>query len=92
MSENKASRTASIGPATGVVDCVRCGSTYLERFEGEVSIHLAGLEDLDKSPTWLFPKMVVCLNCGAAHFVVPRPELRVLVKFSERSECSQGAE
>lgn len=62
------------------VNCPWCGSTNLGKFEGEVSIHIAGLEDLDRSPAWLFPKLVVCLDCGNAHFAVPDGELRLLTE------------
>jgi hypothetical protein len=31
---------------------------------------------------WVFPKIVVCLNCGFAEFTVPERELQVLSQGS----------
>jgi hypothetical protein len=43
-------------------------------------IHFPGLKNIDKPVVWLFPEIVVCLNCGTAEFVVPEAELRLLAK------------
>jgi hypothetical protein len=36
--------------------------------------------NLDKPVVWVFPKVVVCLDCGTAEFAVPETELRLLAK------------
>jgi hypothetical protein len=38
-------------------------------------IHFSGLKNLDKSGVWVFPKLLVCLDCGYSHFTVPEREL-----------------
>ena len=43
-------------------------------------IHFLGLKNIDKSVVWVFPKVVVCLDCGTAEFTVPEAELRLLAK------------
>jgi len=45
-----------------------------------MAIHFPGLKDIDKPVVWVFPELVVCLDCGAAEFVVPEAGLRQLVK------------
>lgn len=82
MLDERASRARSNRRTQGVEDvhCPWCGSTNLGKFEGEVSIHFAGLEDLGRSPAWVFPKLAVCLDCGNAHFTVPDAELRLLTE------------
>jgi hypothetical protein len=45
-----------------------------------MGIRSRGLKGLDKPVIWVFPELIVCLNCGAAEFVVPEAELRVLAK------------
>jgi hypothetical protein len=55
-----------------------CGSGNQQRFGAEMSIHFPGLEGLKKPIVWVFPKLVVCLDCAFAECNVPEPELRVL--------------
>jgi len=46
----------------------------------EIAIHFPGLQNLDEPAIFIFPKLVVCRNCGTAEFVVPENELRSLTK------------
>jgi len=45
-----------------------------------MAIHYPGLKSIDKPVVWVFPELVVCLDCGTAEFAVPEAELRVLAK------------
>jgi len=65
--------------------CQACGSERLRTFDGEMALHFPGLEGLDEPIVWVFPKVLVCLNCGAAQFVVPEAELSVLAEDRSRS-------
>ena len=47
-------------------------------FNGEIGTHFPGLKGLDKPIVWVFPKLLVCLDCGFAEFTVPEKELQVL--------------
>jgi hypothetical protein len=58
--------------------CKRCASDRQGSFNGEIALHFPGLEGLDKPIVWVFPKVVVCLRCGLAEFIVPEGELVVL--------------
>ena len=60
--------------------CRSCHSANKRIFNGEVAIHFSGLKGLDKPIVWVFPKLVVCLNCGFTEFAVPEAELRRLVE------------
>jgi len=60
--------------------CNACGSDRLSKFNGELAIHLPGWKGLIENIVWVFPKILVCLNCGAAQFVVPEAELSTLGK------------
>lgn len=55
--------------------CASCGSESFGQFESEITIHSPHLKDVDKHPVSVFAKLSVCLSCGQAHFVVPRPQL-----------------
>ena len=50
------------------------------KFSAEMAIHFLELENIDKPVVWLFPEVVVCLDCGTAEFAVPEAELRQLTK------------
>jgi hypothetical protein len=60
------------------VACDGCGSAYQSTFNGEVAIHFPGLQGLDKPIVWVFPKLLVCMDCGLTEFMVPGTELCVL--------------
>jgi hypothetical protein len=62
--------------------CKGCHSDEQSVFNGEIAIHFPGLEGLNKSIVWVFPKLVVCLHCGFAEFAVPERELQVLTQGS----------
>jgi len=56
-----------------------CGvSSTVKRFGAEVALHFPGLDGLKKPIVWVFPNVEVCLDCGAAEFVMPERELTVL--------------
>jgi len=57
------------------VPCHSCGSPHVEEFESEISLYSRRLKHIDKRPVLVFTKSFVCLNCGNAEFVVPRPRL-----------------
>jgi len=60
--------------------CHSCGSDKRGMFTAEIAIHFPGFKGLDKPHVWVFPQVVVCLNCGSAEFLVPENELRALAK------------
>jgi len=60
------------------MDCKQCGSENRRTFNGEVAIHFGGLQGLNKPIVWVFPKVVVCCDCGLTEFTVPEKELAVL--------------
>ena len=60
--------------------CQSCGSENLAKFGGEVAIHFRGLNNLDKPIVWVFPELLICLDCGIAQFAVPEAKLRLLEK------------
>jgi hypothetical protein len=60
--------------------CKSCGSGNQSKYTGELSMHFPGLKDIDKPAVWVFPQIVVCLDCGRAEFIIPEAELRQLAK------------
>jgi hypothetical protein len=65
--------------------CKRCRSEHQSNFDAEVGIHFPGRKGLDKPLVFVFPKLVVCLDCGSTEFAIPETELRVLREEKGRS-------
>jgi len=55
--------------------CKRCSSDHQSEFTSEMNLHFPGYEGLTKPTVWLFPKVVVCLDCGFAEFTVSLTDL-----------------
>ena len=60
--------------------CKRCDSRNQSTFKSEVAIHFPGLNGLDKPLVFVFPELVICLQCGLTEFTVPEKELRLLAQ------------
>jgi hypothetical protein len=60
--------------------CRWCESVNRSKFTGEMGIHFPGLKNIDKPVVWVFPEVVVCLDCGMTQFAVPEAELRLHAK------------
>ena len=58
--------------------CKSCGSVNQRRFTAEMGIHFPGLKNIGKPVVWVFPELVVCLDCGIAEFAVPEDKLFIL--------------
>lgn len=56
----------------------KCSSKNRGPFTAEVAIHFPGMEGVNKPIVWVFPELLVCLDCGLAEFVVSERELDVL--------------
>jgi hypothetical protein len=68
------------------VACAFCGFQNQEKFWTEIAIHSC---DLHGPLVVVFPKILVCMNCGkpefAEEFVIPDKELRLLSKRGHAS-------
>ena len=71
--------------------CKQCASGELKNFNGELAIHVPGLEGLNKPIVWAFPKLRVCLSCGFVEFVVPDEPLEQLRKVVALTQSRASA-
>jgi hypothetical protein len=55
--------------------CRSCGSPNQRKFNAEINLHFLGPDGLEKPAVWLFPSVVVCMDCGFAEFSTPKAEL-----------------
>jgi hypothetical protein len=60
--------------------CPACSSANQAEFSAEINIHLRGRENIDDPGILLFPKLLVCLDCGSSRFFTPAAELPHLAR------------
>lgn len=58
--------------------CRSCGSENQTKSSAEINIHFSGLTNLDKPAVLVFPKLLVCLDCGFTGFTMAETELGLL--------------
>lgn len=58
--------------------CPRCEFPQLQPFPAEINIHFPGWKGLNKPTVWVFPQLLVCLNCGLTQFSLSQSELQRL--------------
>jgi hypothetical protein len=65
------------------MSCKSCQSQNQSNLNGEIAIHFPGLKGLDKPIVWVFPKLLVCLDCGFTEFAIPETELRLIAESDQ---------
>ena len=65
-----------------------CSSGNQSEFGSEILIHFGGLTNLDRRSVWVFPKLLVCLDCGFSRFTIPKCELDVLARGALENKTS----
>jgi hypothetical protein len=63
--------------------CKSCASESQRHFPAEINIHLGGLTNLSQPGVWVFPRLLVCTDCGFAEFTIPEKETARLSKRDE---------
>ncbi len=70
------------------ISCGVCGSPKQLEFTAEMIIHFKRLANLDKPGIWVFPKLLICSDCGISRFSVPQDALELLAERTPASEAS----
>jgi hypothetical protein len=68
------------------MSCPSCKLDNQMQFSAEILVHLGGLKNLNKSGVCVFPKVLVCLDCGFSQFTVPKADLALLASDSPNNE------
>ena len=58
--------------------CTSCSSIRQAEFGAEINIHFRGLQNIEHPGVLVFPKILVCLDCGFSRFTAPEAELALL--------------
>ena len=71
----------AVGLATATSEnfmCMSCASSNQAEFTAEMLVHFGGLKKVERPGVLLFPKLLICLDCGFLQSTVPAPELALL--------------
>ena len=60
------------------MSCPSCLSSNQMEFPAEIAIHFSGPKNLDRPGPFVFPQLLVCLECGFAGFTIEESELSLL--------------
>ena len=60
--------------------CPSCLSSNQQEFPAEINIHFPGRTNWTQPTVWVFPKILVCLDCGASLFTTSKDELTRLAQ------------
>jgi len=72
--------------------CLLCASPNLSEFPAEINIHFPGVKNLDRPTVFVFPKLLVCLDCGFTRFTTPETELALLAGRAPTTETATAPE
>lgn len=70
--------------------CKSCGAPNQNALSAEMEIHVPGLENLDRPAVWLFPRILVCMDCGFAEFLVPEDKFQCLELDQNRAVAASN--
>ena len=70
------------------MSCKSCMSLNQREFASETNIHCSGVENLETPSVLVFPKLLVCTDCGFTEFAIARADLELLTRGESSSETS----
>ena len=69
--------------------CYMCNSENQKEFPSEIAIHFPGKGNLSVPHVFVFPSLLVCLDCGFTGFSIPQGDLRRLTELSAAEPSPQ---
>jgi hypothetical protein len=66
--------------------CPSCQSSNQSEYPVEMAIHFPGRENLCRSHLFIFPTVLICLDCGFSRFITPETDLRLARMTKARGE------
>lgn len=66
--------------------CTGCHSPNQAEMNTEINIHYSGLAYPGDPGLFVFPRVIVCLDCGVSQFTVGEDELAQIVAHSRKQK------
>ena len=73
------------------MSCLSCASGNQAEFPAEINVHFPSLKNLERPAVLVFPKLLVCLDCGFSQFTIPEKELALVAGGVPTTEASTTA-
>jgi len=70
---------------TVISQCKSCASSNLIELNSAICLHSTGTRGLTKDAIFAFPKLVVCLDCGATQLTLSAAELQLVRERGART-------
>lgn len=64
--------------------CHSCHSENVREYSAEINIHFPGMKGLNIPTVWIFPRILVCMDCGETRFEIPESERKELAERDYR--------
>jgi hypothetical protein len=64
--------------------CKACASSELTELDAEICIHFPGLKGLNVEPFFVFPILILCLDCGFIQSTLSDKELKRVRQGKEK--------
>jgi len=61
----------------------------MREYSGEMNIHFPGWDGLTIPTVWVFPRLLVCVDCGQAQFTIPDEERKTLIERDYRGWANE---
>jgi len=74
------------------MSCPSCQTQSRNEYKSEIAVHFSGRENLNKPHVFLFPTILICMNCGFAEFRVEEKDLRELATRSTLARTDRASE
>jgi hypothetical protein len=71
--------------------CPSCHSRKIREYNAEINVHFPGMNGLTIPTVWVFPRVLVCLDCGQAQFTIPDAERKTLIERDWRGWAAKAA-
>jgi hypothetical protein len=72
------------------MSCPSCASDHQEILFAEMVVHNRGLKNLDKPGVWVFPELLVCVECGFSSFTAPEAVLQTVESPYPRQDVTNA--
>jgi hypothetical protein len=73
------------------MSCPSCRSSNQAEFPTEMLVHFGGFKNLNKPGVLVYPRLLVCLQCGFAQTTIPASELAQLAAENPTRTRAAGA-